>query len=218
MPRAIVLFGDVVRSRRDATGSTAWLRALVSELHDAYDASERLAPFDFTQGDELQALIAPSADPFTAVLHAALRPDTRRMRWVAVIGEVDPGRGRTTQRSGPAFIRARERLDEAAARRDDLLVETGHPPSDRQLDRLAPLLADLLEELTPSQRRLTRLMLIEGLRQSEAAERLGISRATVSVAAERARVRRLAPLVDALRELVRTGVEAGAVTGIEAGA
>ena len=48
---AIVLFGDVIRSRRDAPGSTTWLRTLASELEDAYPAESRLADFEFTQGD-----------------------------------------------------------------------------------------------------------------------------------------------------------------------
>ena len=81
----LVLFGDVVGSRRDSVGSTAWLRDLVVEL-DAVYGDERLARFGFTQGDELQGLLAQAADPFTAVLHAALGSGGRRMRWVAVRG------------------------------------------------------------------------------------------------------------------------------------
>ena len=43
---ALVLFGDVVGSRRDSVGSTAWLRELVAELDTAY-GEERLAPFGY---------------------------------------------------------------------------------------------------------------------------------------------------------------------------
>ena len=47
------------------------------------------------------------------------------------------------------------------------------------------MLAALLAELTDRQREVARLLLIEGLRRAEAAERLGVSRATVSVIATR---------------------------------
>ena len=58
---ALVLFGVVIGSRKDRVGSTAWLRDLVPELDDAY-GDQRLAPFDFTQGDELQGLLVAEAD------------------------------------------------------------------------------------------------------------------------------------------------------------
>ena len=65
----LVLFGDVVESRRDSVASTAWLRDLVAELDGTY-GDRRLAPFGFTQGDELQGLLAPDADPLDAILRA----------------------------------------------------------------------------------------------------------------------------------------------------
>ncbi len=204
---AIVLFGDVIRSRRDATGSTAWLRTLASELEDAYPAVSRLADFEFTQGDEIQGLLRPDADPVAAILRAWLHPERRKMRWVVVAGEVDSGRGPATQRTGPAFLHARERLAEATSRRDGLLMSTGDPPTDRLLDDLAPILTELLGDLTPTQRAIGRLLLVEGLRRSEAAERLVKARATVSVAAERAHLRSIGRLADALRILFAAGTE-----------
>ena len=77
---------------------------------------------------------------------------------------------------------------------------------DELLGELAPLLADLLADLTDRQRSLARLMLVDGLRQSEVAERLGVSRATISVMAERARIRRIDGLLGVLREHVREAV------------
>ena len=59
--RGFVLFGDVVRSRTDAPASTAWLRDLIGELEQTYAPGERLAPFAFTQGDELQGLLRLTA-------------------------------------------------------------------------------------------------------------------------------------------------------------
>lgn len=199
---AIVLFGDVIRSRRDAPGSTAWLRALVADLTGAYPLHDRLAPFEFTQGDELQGLLAPTADPLIAVLRAALHPQARPMRWVAVAGPVDAGSGPATQRSGAAFLQARERLVAAAARRERLAIASGDPWTDGLLDRLAPLLGALLADLTPRQREIARPLLLDRRRRSEAAELLGISRATVSVAADRAHLRGIGDLAEALRTLV----------------
>ena len=70
----IVLFGDVVASR-GVPRSADWLRSLREELDAAY-GDERLAPFEFTQGDELQGLLAPAADPFEAAVRAATRSVT----------------------------------------------------------------------------------------------------------------------------------------------
>ncbi len=205
---AIVLFGDVVRSRRDATGSTAWLRTLVGELEAAYPPAERLAEFEFTQGDEIQGLLTSSADPILAIIRAALHPDRRPMRWVVVAGEVDAGSGPATQRTGAAFLRARELLADAATRRDDLVLETGDPATDRLLDDLAPLLAEVLSDLTKRQRVIGRLLLVVGLRRSEAATALKVSRATISVAADRAHLRSIGRLAHALTTLFATGLGA----------
>jgi hypothetical protein len=205
--RGIVIFGDVIRSRTDAPASTDWLRTLTAQLDRAYPRGERLAPFAFTQGDELQGLLAPAADPFIAVLHGALHPDTKPMRWAIVAGEVDPGRGPATERTGEAFLAARALLDTARTRRDRVLVSVGSEPADALLDDLAPILGDLLDELTDRQRELARLMLLEGRRRSEAADAIKVSRATVSVMAERARIRRISGLAAALRRLVGAAAE-----------
>ena len=198
----LVLFGDVIRSRRNSPAATAWLRTLRADLMAAYPAGDRLAEFEFTQGDELQGLLAPAADPTAAILRAALHPDALAMRWVVVAGSVDPGRGPATQRSGPAFIAARERLAAAAAGRRRLAVVSGDSLTDEVLDGTAPLLGTLLAELTPRQREIGWLLLVDGLRRSEAAERLGVSRATVSVAADRAHLRELGDLARAVRLLL----------------
>jgi DNA-binding NarL/FixJ family response regulator len=203
----IVLFGDVVESRREGGRSTAWLRALSTRL-DAVYADVRLARFDFTQGDELQGLLRLDADPFVAVLHAGTHPDAIPMRWVVVAGAIDPGRGAATRRTGPAFVTARQTLARARARRDDLVAVSGDAAHDVLLDDLAPLLAVLLRELTERQRLVARLVLVDGLRLAEAADRMGVSRATVSVLADRGRVRQIGRLASAVGQLFRDGVAA----------
>lgn len=202
MPTALVLFGDVIRSRRDSAAATAWLRTLRGDLTAAYPSTDVLARFEFTQGDELQGLLATSADPTRAILRAALHPDHVPMRWVVVAGDVDPGHGPATQRSGTAFIAARERLAAAATSRARVSIASGDPPTDELLDGLAPLLGELLADLSGRQREIAWLVLVEGLRRSEAAERLGVSRATVSVAAERAHLRSVGELARVLRTLL----------------
>jgi predicted DNA-binding protein (UPF0251 family) len=202
----VVVFGDVVGSRRDAAGSTAYLRELCMELEHVYPRVARLAPFGFTQGDELQGLLATNADPFQAVLRAALRPDARPMRWAMVAGPVERGRGPATERTGSAFHEARDLIGRVGVRRDGLAVRTGDAATDGILDDVAPVLSELLAGLTRRQREVGRLIVVEGLRQSEAAARLGISRATVSVIADRARLRHLAALARALATLFQSGV------------
>lgn len=209
--QGIVVFGDVVDSRSDP-GASAFLRSLRAELDGAYPATARLAPFGFTQGDELQGLLAPGADPFVAIVRAGLRHDARAMRWAVVAGRVEPGRGPATERTGPAFHAARDLLARAKAQRDGLLVVTGDAATDALLDDLAPLLPALLDDLTARQREIGRLLLVEGLRRIDAAERLGISRATVSVIAERGRLRRVAGLARALAAAFHAGVRAASTT------
>jgi hypothetical protein len=201
--RAIVVFGDVVRSRRDTAAATAWLRTISRDLASAYPADARLAPFGFTQGDELQGLLKPHADPMVAVIRGSLHGDARPMRWVIVAGEVDPGRGPATERSGPAFITARERLVAAVTRRERVTVVSGDPATDGLLEGLGPILGELLADLTDRQREVAWPILVEGLRRSEAAERLGVSRATVSVAADRAHLRSIRELARVIRTLLQ---------------
>jgi hypothetical protein len=200
-----VVFGDVVDSRQGAARSTTFLRALRDELEAAYGADALLADVGLTQGDELQLLLAPGADPFLAVLRAGLRPDALPMRWVAAAGEVDDGTGPATERTGQAFLDARSLIGAAKARRQALAARTGDPESDALLDGLGSLLPVLLADLTDRQREAARLLLVDGLRRSEVASRLGVSRATVSVMAERAHVRELGGLARGLAQVFAAG-------------
>ena len=199
-----VVFGDVVDSRHDP-GSSVWLRSLCADFEAAYPREARFASFAFTQGDEIQGLLAPAADPFLAVLRGALRPDTRTLRWAIVAGEVEPGTGPATERTGPAFLVARDAIGRARAHRDGLIALTGDAEADALLAELGPLLPALLADLTARQREVARLILLDDLRRSEAADRLKVSRATVSVIADRARVRHIQGLARALATIYLGG-------------
>jgi len=214
---AVVIFGDVIDSRREPVASSAWLRELSGLLERGYEPSERVAPFGFTQGDELQALLDTEADPFRAVLIGSLHESSMPMRWAIAAGPVIAGRGPTTERSGEAFLRARTSLEEAKARRDLMLASTGEPGADRLLDCLVPVLGEMLRSLTPRQRRVAWLMLVEGMRQTEVADHLRVARATVSVAHARGGIRSIERLVTAIRTIFRAGVLAEADEAAVAG-
>jgi hypothetical protein len=205
LPFGIVLFGDVVASRVTRRAGD-WLRALRDDLDEVY-RNERVAGFEFTQGDELQGLLLPSADPLEAVVRASLRADRLPMRWVIVAGRVEQGSGPATQRSGPAFLAARELASMARRQRDNLLMRTGDSETDDLLDGVAPVLGRLLNELTVRQREVARLLLIEGLTQAATATRLSVKAPTISVAAERARVRDIGRIRSATVKLFRMGIE-----------
>ena len=198
--RAVVIFGDVVNSRRDAA-SADWLRTLRDALDDAY-GDARLAPFGFTQGDELQGLLRPDADPIRAVLLGSLHPGRRPMRWVVVEGSVGPGAGPATERSGDAFLTARAAIERSRTTRDGLAVRTGEPGADRLLELIGPPLAEMLDGLTERQRTVARLVLVEGRRQADVAASLGVSRATISVTYARGRIRSIERLSSAVRAVI----------------
>jgi len=206
--QAIVVFGDVIHSRLDPTGSSAWLRTLCAELQ-ATHGDETLAAFGFTQGDELQGLLRPAADPLGVVLRAALAQDARPMRWAIARGSVEAGSGPATQRTGQAFVAARTALEETRHSRSSLRIVTGVPDVDVLLDDLGPVLGSALEQLSPSQRRVAGLILVDGLRRSDVADRLGVSRATVSVAANRGGVPSLERLSRAIRNLLDRSLAGG---------
>ena len=202
----IVMFADVISSRADSAGAADWLRWLVGEL-DGKFGDQRLAPFGFTQGDEIQGLLRVEADPLTAVLVAALATDARPVRWAIVHGSVHAGRGPATERTGDAFFKAREAINAARTSHERIVIITGDGYADDLLADLTPALADQLDSLTVRQRLVAQLALIEGLRQSEVAERLGVRRATISVAFSRARARSIQHLVDGIRKVYASAFE-----------
>ena len=202
---ATVLIADVIDSRASMSGSTAWLRALTAELDTRY-ADARLAPFGFTQGDELQGLLGADADPLAGFLVASLHAERRPMRWAIAAGTVEPGEGPATERTGTAFIDARRAITAARKERIGLVMSTGAPEQDALLADVAPVLADLVGDLSSLQRSIARLMFVEGRRQAEVAQQLDLARPTVSVAHGRGRLRSIGRLLHASREIFAAGV------------
>jgi hypothetical protein len=205
----VSLIGDVVASRHGAAVATAWLERLRDHLERAYP--ERLAAFEFTQGDEIQGLLPIDADPLTPVLDAILRPHdpptgVPRMRWVIAAGGIDPGRGPATRRTGSAFLVARRLISGAHRDGDGLRCATGDPAADGLLDQVAPVLASLVDRMTDRQREVLHLQVIDGLRQEAIADRLEVSQPAVSGVLARAGARDVARLTAAVRTLLGDGI------------
>ena len=168
----------------------------------------------------MQGLLRIGADPMAAILHGTLDDARLPMRWIVVAGPVEAGEGPATERSGPAYFQAREQIEVAGKARDGLVMRSGSPGPDALLGDVAPVLGTLLAELSPRQRTIARLAMVDGLRQADVADRLGVSRATVSVTWRRARVRSLGRLTDAVRSIFAAGVReaaAGTLPGEDPG-
>ena len=104
------MFGDVVDSRRDP-GSTAWLRALRADLEAAVSARDAASRRSGSpRATRSRGCSRPTPTRSSRSSAAALRPDARTLRWAVVAGEVEPGTGPATERTGPAFLAAREAL------------------------------------------------------------------------------------------------------------
>lgn len=207
--KGLFVVGDAVGSKRDSAGTADWLRALATDLNGALGEWRR-AEFAFTHGDEIRGLLSPGADPMLVVLHAALAESVRPIRWGIAWGAVDaaPDGTPASELTGPVVAIAEAAASEARHRHERLVLRTGEGRADDLLAGMSPALMDMLNELTPTQRHVARLAVIEGLRQSEVAERLKVRRATISVSFARARV----SSIEALARAIRT-VCADAATG-----
>jgi hypothetical protein len=212
----ICIFGDVVASRTRASAATAWLETLRDHLEAT--CPERLAAFEYTQGDEIQGLLPVDADPLGPVLDAMLRPHdppegVPRMRWVIAAGRIDPGEGPATRRTGPAFLTARRLIGEAHDASDGLRCASGDVDTDALLDEIAPVLASLIDRMTDRQREVLHLQAIGQLRQEAIADRLRISQPAVSGVLARAGARDVARLTAAVRTLLSDGIRRSLAEG-----
>ena len=203
----IVLLGESVGPRRDPRATRGWLARLGHELDERF-RDDRLLPFLAADGVELRGLLRPSADPLAAVLQGALRAEGRRMRWAIAYGSLGELVSLAGEPASEASLLARGALERARRQHDTLVLVTGDHGVDGLLEALGPVLGDMLARLTARQRLVARLMLIDGRRQAEVAEELGVSRATISVNVARSRLRSLSRLISATGAVFAAGIAA----------
>ena len=187
---------DVVASRRQPERTAAFLDRLPAILATAA-GSGLVRPFAPVRGDEVEGLLAPGSDPFRPIVAAALEPDGLALRWAVVAGE----------RSTAPILAAAE-IPLLKARGERLVVITGDPRTDALLVDLVPLLDALAGDMTSRQRDIARRILVEGRRQAAVAAELGVSRATISVAVGRGRLRDLERAMHGLHGLSLCGIAA----------
>jgi hypothetical protein len=170
-----------------------------------------LLPPDRSAGDELQLA---SPDPATALqllLHLTRPGPAGAAQWSVglAIGEVrHPLPEVTRALAGSAFELAREAVEAAKKRptRFAIAVEAGRHPDAATLQPLIDLLLQLRARRTPEGWELFEL-LDQGLTQSEAASRLGITPQAVSLRAQAAQLRTEFAAHRALTTLLRDADE-----------
>jgi hypothetical protein len=185
---------DMVASRRDPERSAAFLARLPAILAGAA-GSGIVRPFVAVRGDEVEGVLSASSDPFRPIVAAALDQAGAGLRWSVVAGD---------RLMAPAMAAAA--IPTLKARRETLVVRTGDPPTDALLADLVPLLGALLGDMTERQRDVARRILVEGRHQAAVAADLGVSRATVSVAVSRGRLRDLERAMRGLHGLCQAGI------------
>jgi DNA-binding CsgD family transcriptional regulator len=207
-PCAIAVVGADVEELDGRPVAAARLASLRSSLDAAFPGG-LLAPFELGSG-RIVGLLAPGIDPLRPVLVGSVGDGAVRLRWGIAQGALASGRGGIARRARALTAGADDAIDLGRARRDHLVVRTGVEGADRLLDGIAPLLVELLDDLTDRQRTVARLILLDGLRQSDVADALGVSRATVSVMVGRGRIRSVERLAGAIRAVMSAAADASA--------
>ena len=160
-------------------------------------------------GIRLAAIGEPSAACASgpAVLDHVLASRLERagptIRWGIGAGRDDPS---AEARAGLALRHAREDGY-------DIGFATGDPWRDALLVDLGVALGALLDDLSARQAEIASLILVDGARQVDVAASLGVSRATVSVAVARGRLRAIAGVRRAIEELLAGPPPAGSRRG-----
>ncbi len=200
-----VLFGDVVDSRRDPELDAV---ATIAVRGARGGVPARAAPRRRSRSPRATSSRACSPRAPTRSAPSSSRPcgptratsAGRSSPATSIPAPAPPSSAPAARSSSPA-----SRSPGRRAHRDGLVALTGDPEADERLADLGPLLAALLADLTPRQREVARLIVVDELRRSEVADHLGVSRATVSVIADRARVRHLPGLARTLASIFAEG-------------
>ncbi|MFI8565896.1 hypothetical protein ACIGGF_04960 [Rhodococcus sp. NPDC078407] len=164
-----VLTVDQRRSRRDIDR--------VPDLLDRYRDHGLLRPFDRTAGDEVQAVCE---DPTTVVSIALELVSTPQWSVGIGIGSVELPLPETTRAGrGPAFEAARDAVTRAKSAPAALAVSGPDPTAAEDAETASTLVALLIGRRSDHGREAVALM-ADGLSQTDAAERLNISKQAMS--------------------------------------
>lgn len=151
----------------------------------------------------MAAASAAKRDALDCVLASSLDRACAAVRWGIGAGRDDAS----------AATRAVSALELARERGIDVGFATGDPWRDALLADLELALAALLDDLTPRQAEIARLILVDGARQVEVALALDVSRATVSVAVARGRLSAIAGVRRAIEAVLAGPPAAAAARG-----
>ena len=181
---AIALIGDIVASRRlDPRRRTA-LQGRLEQLLDAVNRQHResiAARFLVTLGDEFQGVLTrgDAVPDIVWQLETELRQIDVR---IAIgLGTLHPPfKDYALGMDGPAFHQAREAIELSRKRRLNGGVFAGFGDDDPVLNGFARILRYVREGFTERQLH-TAALLRGGIRQSEVADRLGVTRQMVNV-------------------------------------
>lgn len=194
-----VITADQVDSRNTADIVATTLARLNAEHGD-----HLALPVDRNAGDELQVLTSDAGTTLAIILEL-----TRGGRWSVGLGVGavrEPLPTATREASGDAFVAAREAVERAKKAATRFAVErrgdaSGQPSAD-DAERLVNLALLIRERRTPAGWELYDL-LTEGLTQSEAASRLGITPPSASARARAAGIRTELAAHDSLTRLLQ---------------
>ena len=157
---AIAVIADLVGGAAQAATGGPWLDELGEVLNEHFTARGTLiADFARTRGTALEGLISLASDPFDAYLFGSLGYRAGNVvmptRWAIVAGAVRPGSGPADRRDGMAIRQAQD-LSPALRTRGDyaLVLRSGAPQPDANLERLTPWITEGIADLTDNQRSL----------------------------------------------------------------
>ena len=186
---AWVILADQVDSRRHNDEVPHLLAALtspgllVSPTGHRVGTPEWVLPPERTSGDEVQAL---TTDP-ASLIHAVWTAGSGPWRIGVSHGEVDtPLPDSTRAARGPAYISAREAIDECRRRRAAIHVFPNGTDGMRRFCQAAQIVVDLARRMRPASRGVAKLYDLS-MSSDETARTLGISPSAVSQRLTRAR-------------------------------
>ena len=211
-----VLLFDVVESSkvRDREQLLFRLQTAMQEQNERHRRA-LFAPLEITRGDEVAAVAENGEAVYRLARDFLLALSPYLARVAIAFGEITAGAGtrRAALMDGPAFYAADELMRQMKRSRRLAAIRTGRDWSDTVLNGLLnAVLWDWLD-LTPFQRKVTRLYL-EGKTQPDIARTVGRTQQQVSRALRAARweVIRLSEIaiVDVMHRLCESPVEVGA--------